>query len=85
MIRQAKFQIGKSGVTDGVIESLTRLFKNHKQIRVSVLKSLGRDRENMKAVASKLESILPVKFRYKIIGFTLILFRKVEKSKTKSL
>lgn len=75
----AKFQIGKSGVTDGVLESLLSAFKYHKVIRVSTLKSSGRNRESIIQMAeelcSKLSASTGKRFLYKIIGFTIILKR----------
>jgi RNA-binding protein YhbY len=75
----AKFQIGKLGVTRGVVESLALTFKNHKQVRISVLKASGRNRENIKEMAEKLCKDLAVetKARYepRIIGFTIVLIK----------
>ncbi|MEK6850603.1 MAG: YhbY family RNA-binding protein, partial [Nanoarchaeota archaeon] len=47
-----KFQIGKGGVTDGVISALAAIFKSHKQIRISMLKSSGRDRNSIEKIAT---------------------------------
>ena len=55
MSNAAKFQIGKNGVTDGVIESLELILKNHRQIRISVLKSSGKDRENIESFEKPLQ------------------------------
>ena len=71
-----KFQIGKSGVTPGIIESLELALKNHKIIRISVLKSSGRDRESIHDMAQDLISKLKEKCDYKIIGFIIILKRR---------
>lgn len=73
-----KFQIGKNGLTEGVIQSLSLAFKTHKQIRVSVLKSSGRTRENIVEIAEKIKSGLSVKIEYKIIGFTIILIKQLD-------
>ena len=81
----AKFQIGKLGVTEGTVDSLLLAFKNHKQVRVSALKSSGRDRNSIKDLALELSNKLnqksKLKFDYKIIGFTIILIKKGNKSK----
>ncbi len=92
MINITKFQIGKFGVTSGVIESLELALKNHKQIRISVLKASGRDRNNIEQMAKDIIAGLDVKKEkcdYKIIGFTIILIKKgsgspKQKSKPKS-
>lgn len=75
-MRMTKFQIGKFGITPGVIESLSLALKNHKQIRISVLKASGRDRESIKTMANELISKLEENCDYKIIGFTIILIKK---------
>lgn len=84
----AKFQIGKNGLNEGVIDSLSLVFKNHKQVRVSMLKSSGRDRDTIEKSAiemvEKLSEKMKCSFDYKIIGFTIIL-HKSSKSKTKDL
>lgn len=82
MYSQMKFQIGKSGVTAGVIESLNRGFKTHKSIRISLLKSSGRDKDKMKKIALELEEKLDGRFRHTIVGFTIIM-RKMGAEKAK--
>ena len=76
-MNEMKFQIGKSGVTPGVAQSLLLAFKTHKQIRISVLKSSGRNRENIENMAQELIkgllSASQLNFDYKVIGFTIIL------------
>lgn len=71
----AKFQIGKNGITETVMESLVLAMKNHKQVRVSVLKSFCRDREELKTLAKEIESKLPFKLKVRIIGYTIILVK----------
>ncbi len=73
-----KFQIGKLGVTSGVIESLNSAFKTHKSIRISLLKSFERDRTKINEIADELASKLRGNYKYTIIGFTIVL-RKVGK------
>jgi RNA-binding protein YhbY len=70
----AKFQIGKNGLTEGVLESLQMALKHHKQVRISVLKSACRDRKELTKMAEELASKLPVK-NHRIIGYTIILIK----------
>ena len=49
-----QFQIGKNGLNPGVLESLALALKNHPQVRISVLKSSGRDRNGMKEIAESI-------------------------------
>jgi len=76
-LSQARFQIGKNGVTPNAIESLLLAFKNHKRVRISMLKSSGRDRNSIKDIAEdvtkNLSRIKKCAFDYKIIGFTIII------------
>ena len=54
----AQFQIGKNGITDGVITSLATAFKTHKVMRISCLKSSGRTKETIKSMAEELKEKL---------------------------
>ena len=77
-----KFQIGKLGITEGVVESLNLAFKKHKMVRISVLKSAARDKSKIVEMAEELTQRLKGNFVYRIIGFTIIL-RKKAASKTR--
>ena len=71
-----KFQIGKAGVTPGIVEALSLAFKNHKEIRISTLKSSGRNRDNIETIALNLTEKLKekdIKTGHRVIGFTIIL------------
>ena len=80
MIFEGKFQIGKNGITTGVIESLNLSLKTHNQIRISVLKSADRDKNKIREMADSITEQLTYKCNYKIIGFTIILRRKNQKN-----
>ena len=79
-LSSVKFQIGKGGVTDGVICALAAIFKNHKQIRISMLKSSGRDRNSIDKIATDISIRLSENkdyyFDFKIVGFTIIMNRR---------
>lgn len=77
----AKFQIGKNGVTEGFLESLASAFKTRKLIKISVLKNVVRDKEKVKEMAEELVDKLEGNYKYKIIGFTIVLrkSRKIQK------
>lgn len=79
-LSSVKFQIGKNGVTDGVINTLETIFKNHKQIRISMLKSSGRDRNSIEKIASEISNKLSENkeghFGFKIVGFTIIMNKR---------
>ncbi len=71
----ATFQIGKFGVTPGVTSSLHLYLKNHDSIRISVLKSSGRDKKSIVEMAEKIIQDPKLNCKYKIVGFTIILKR----------
>jgi len=81
MSLESKFQIGKNGVTEGVIKSLNQDLKAHNQIRISVLKSADRDRIKVKEMAEEIMQKVNYNCNYKIIGFTIILKRQSHKTK----
>ncbi len=71
----SRFQIGKQGLTEGVLQSIAQDLKYHKQVRISVLKSATRNREEIKKIAKEIVERLPCKLNYRIIGFTIILIK----------
>lgn len=75
---EMKFQIGKGGITEGVIESLRNAFKTHKTVRISLLKGSGRDKEKTKEMAEEISNRLGGNFKYTIIGFTIVLRRSMK-------
>ena len=75
--RTLKFQIGKNGITPGVIEAINIALKTHKQMRISVLKSSGRTIETMDEMAKTIQSQLKEPCDYKKMGFTIILIKKL--------
>lgn len=82
-------QMGKNGLSEGFIESLSKTFKNHGLIKLSVLKTCTRDREEIKQIAEAIREGLDKrainenrKFIVKIIGFTIII-KKIKLSSEK--
>jgi len=81
-MKDKKFQIGKNGVNEGVADALLLYFKNNKQVRIATLKSSGRDKSSIKKIADDLVALLvkkdkKKKFDYTIIGFTIVLRRRL--------
>jgi RNA-binding protein YhbY len=81
------FQLGKQGLNQGTIELLKKTFKNHELIKISVLKSCTRDRNEIKTISEKICSELEKsenkRFSSRIIGFTINLRRLKSKLKNK--
>ena len=65
-------QLGKNGVTENFIGTLKTYFKNHNSVRVSVLKSGTRDREELKKMTKDIPKRLGENFTSRAVGFTII-------------
>lgn len=68
-----KIQLGKKGLTDNFIETLKVHFKTNLNVKISVLKSSTRDREELKEISNKILDSLGKKYSSKIIGYTIVL------------
>ena len=44
-MRHSHIQLGKNGITENFIETLKDHFKNHENVKISVLKSAGHSKE----------------------------------------
>ena len=73
-------QLGKQGITENFINSLKNQFKNSQVMKISVLKSATRDREEIIKINEELLERLGKNFTGRIIGFTIIL-RKWRKAR----
>ena len=71
----ARIQLGKQGISDNFIETLKFCFKNHKNVKVSVLKSAGRDRQKIKEYSEEILEKLGKNYTAKIVGFTIAVKR----------
>ena len=78
---QVNFQIGKSGLTEGIIENLKNCFKDRENVKIHILKSAGHDKEKIKDIAKEIIEKLGIKYTYKIVGFTIFVkkWRKVRR------
>lgn len=84
MTEEIQFQIGKSGLTEDIIQTLNNILKTHKKIRISVLKSAPEhDREKIKLLTQDLEQKLAYECSTKIIGYTILLRRLSVTPRTK--
>ena len=70
---QAVLQIGKNGLTSGIIENIKNCFKTHNDVKVCLLKSAGHDRKKVREIAEQIIEELGKKYTYKIVGFTIFL------------
>jgi RNA-binding protein YhbY len=70
---QGQVQLGKKGITENFIETLKDHFKKNENVKVSVLKSAGHKKENIKKYSEEILDSLGKNYTAKIIGFTIFL------------
>ena len=64
-------QLGKNGLTDNFILTLENHFKKYNNVKVSVLKSCCRDKEELKEISNEILEKLGKNYTLKSIGYTL--------------
>lgn len=69
-IRQ--IQLGKNGLTDSLIVNLKHHFDTCKNVKISVLKSCCRDREELKKINEQILEKLGSHYTSRIIGYTIV-------------
>ncbi len=72
-LNQGYIQIGKNGLVEGTFKILKNFFKTRENVKISVLKSAGHTKENVKEIADKILQELGDHYTYRIIGFTIFL------------
>lgn len=70
---QATIQLGHQGITENFLATLRTYFKNHHQVRVSVLQSLTRDKKELKQLSDDLLARLGLNYRARLLGYTIII------------
>lgn len=78
-----RLNLGKNGLTPGFLENLKKNFLKVEHVRISLLKSSTRDKEEVKKWTDEILKSLGVNYTAKVIGYTIIL-RKWRKSKDKT-
>lgn len=68
----ANIQLGKNGITDNFIKTLNDHFKNHLNVKISVLKSATRNREEIKKMSGQILEKLGKNYTTRTIGFTIV-------------
>ncbi|MFA5992633.1 MAG: YhbY family RNA-binding protein [Candidatus Pacearchaeota archaeon] len=69
----SSIQVGKNGITENLMETIKSHFKNHQNVKVSVLKNATRDRKGIKQMAEQILNELGNNYTYRILGFTIII------------
>ena len=65
----SKLQLGKQGITPNFLKTLISHFKNHKDVKISVLKSANRN--EIKNYEQQILKSLGPNFTARTIGFTI--------------
>ena len=73
MPKIGNLQLGKQGITDNFIATLKNHFKNHENVRVSVLKSAGHDKKKLKEYSEEILEKLGKNYTARVVGFTIVL------------
>jgi len=77
-----RMQIGKNGLSEAFVEQVRKIFENENVVKISILKTACRNKEDAEKMAQNLVGALGEKFNYKLVGYvmTVIKFRKVQRS-----
>lgn len=73
-----QLQLGKAGLSPAFIDQARKLFETETMIKISILKSACRDKDEARKIGEELVEKLGVKYGFKLIGYvlTIIKFRK---------
>lgn len=66
-----KLQIGKRGLTVEFVNQLKKIFENEQMLKVSILKSACRDKENAREISDNLLEQLGKNYTSRLVGYTL--------------
>jgi RNA-binding protein YhbY len=66
-------QLGKNGITENFIETVKDHFKNHMNVKISVLKNAGHKKEEVKKYTEEILEKLGRNYSARTIGFTIAL------------
>ena len=73
MVRASEIQIGKQGITNNFISTLKNNFRRHDQVRVKVLKSARKDKDDVKKYSEQILEKLENNYNARVIGFIIVL------------
>ncbi|NPE26943.1 hypothetical protein HNV12_02990 [Methanococcoides sp. SA1] len=73
-----QLQIGKNGLSDAFVEQVRGIFETEKMVKISILQSACRDKDEAKRIGEELVGKLGTKFGFKLVGYVLTVtkFRK---------
>ena len=70
-----RLQLGKNGVTKEFLEQTKNAFENSTIVKISILKSACRKKEDAKKIGEQIVEYLGKNFDYKLIGFVLTVMK----------
>ena len=70
-----QIQLGKNGVTSNFIESLKHQFNDCKNVKVSVLASARKNKNDVKKYSEEILDKLGKNYTARVIGFTIVIKR----------
>ena len=68
-----QIQLGKNKISENFINTLKNHFKNHENIRISVLKGAGHEKKKVKEYSEKILEKLGKNYTARIVGFTIFI------------
>ena len=76
-----QLQMGKAGLSDAFVEQVRAMFKDEKLVKISILKSACRDKEEAKKIGENLVEKLGKKYGFKLVGYvlTVVKYRKAQR------
>lgn len=74
-------QMGKNGLSDAFVDQVRSIFDTERMVKISILKSACRDRDEARRIGEDLIGRLGPKFGFKLIGYVLTVskFRKSQR------
>ena len=72
MPKIGRVQLGKNGITENFIEILRNFFISHENVKISVLKSATRDKNELKEISMEIVDKLGKNYTAKTIGYTIV-------------
>ena len=73
-----QLQMGKGGLSETFVEQVKSIFEKERVLKISILKSCCRDKDEAEEIGRELVSKLGSKFGYKLVGYvlTVVKYRK---------
>lgn len=68
-----EIQLGKNGITENFISGLKSQFKSCNNVRISVLRSFCRDKEELKKISEEILEKLGKNYTARVIGYKIAL------------